>query len=446
MRKRLSIIVLLAATPALALSFFGPRAMALGGAYVAVCEDEASVYYNPGAMAAAEDYFACVPQFGLVSDDRLTEAVDGFLANRQDIYDSIPTEFYDEEDLLPLVEAVGDAHDYLVQYSDGEAGVAGYLSYGAGVMLGPLAVSWLSTGDGQVTFETDPDTGRLIPDYLLDDPYLVALFYQQELLDAEQLTTLWPTYPDPTGFIGDTTGNGVGLDDNRTLTRLANDARQEFVLTYADYVYRNRAGDWAVSAGVNLKYQLHQAYRETFDSHDAGMATTGPLWITERLLSVRPVLGNSFSADLGVHAQLSRYCRFGILGRDVIPSTIEWDEEVVNAPLRLQPTWRLGLAVDIIPDMLTVSTDVDLQEIEGAFSPQQDLAAGVRMRFGEVAWAGAGLLYNLADEQQTPLYTLGGGIKLLGIRFDFTVGLGVVDFSGELDTYFSSAAAVGFTF
>ncbi|MCX7021190.1 MAG: hypothetical protein NTW26_02740 [bacterium] len=60
MREKLLLLLTAALLPALALPIYGPRAMALGGAYVALADDEASVYYNPAGMAAAGDYFACV--------------------------------------------------------------------------------------------------------------------------------------------------------------------------------------------------------------------------------------------------------------------------------------------------------------------------------------------------------------------------------------------------
>jgi hypothetical protein len=447
MRERsILCLMLLLAVTGLALPIYGPRAMALGGAYVALADDESSVYYNPAAMADARDYFACVPNFGIVSDDRITEAVDGFYAAKDDIYSSIPDQIIDADDLAPFIDSLEAAHDYLADYEDGSAGVAGYLSYGGGVMLGPVALSWIGTGDGQVSFETDADTGRLVPSGLLNDPFIVLALYQEEILDAEQLTTLWPTYPDPSGFVGDIEGNNVGLDDNRTLTRLSNDARQDLVLTYADYLLRSDDDQWAVSAGVNLKYIITQAYRTTFTADDAELGTTGPLWITERLIGVQPVLGSTFSADLGLYARLTEFANLGLVGRDVIPRAITWDEPVVGAPERLEPHWRLGLAGHILPGLLSVAVDVDLQESTGVFSPQQDLSAGVRLTMpGDSFWAGAGIRYNLADEEQTPLYTLGGGFNIMGIRFDLSLGLGVVDFSGEVDTYFSAAAGVGFS-
>ena len=60
-------------------------------------------------------------------------------------------------------------------------------------------------------------------------------------------------------------------------------------------------------------------------------------------------------------------------------------------------------------------------------------------------WGGAGLRLNLADERQAPLFTLGVGMHLAGVRLDVAVGLSRIDTSGEADTYFSAAGAVGFS-
>lgn len=440
------LVILLLAIGAGALPFYGPRAMALGGAYTALADDESSVFYNPAAMAGARDLFGFVPSFSLVSDDRITEAVNGFYRARGEIYDSIPEWIDGPEDLDPLISAVKSGRDYLASIDDGSAGVSGYLSYGAGVMLGPLAFTWIGTGNGQVAFEPDSNPGRLVPSSLLNNPLVVAYLYEEDILDTEQLMTLWPTYPDPAGFLGDRPGNGVGLDDNRSTARLANDARQDLILTYANYLYRADDDEWAVSVGVNIKYIITQAYRTSFSASDEELGTTGPLWITERLLGVRPVVGSTFSADLGLHARLTRFASLGLLARDVIPQTISWREPVYGAPQKLEPHWRLGVAGHIIPDWLTLTVDLDLQESSGAFSPQQDLCLGVRgLLPGGVFWLGAGMRHNLADAEQPNLYTVGAGAHVYGFRFDLALGLGSIDFSGEENTYFSASAALGFS-
>jgi len=428
--------------PALALPVYGPRAMALGGAYVALADDEACVYYNPAGMAAAGDYFACVPCFALATDDRITEDFDAYIEQKDDIWHADTG-----EGLQPLLDAIDRTADFLEGLAGDPPGVTGYLSYGAGVMVGPLAVSWIGGGTGQVLLEPDADTGRLIPDYYLEDPEAVALLYLAGYLDSEQLATLWPTYPDPSGFVGDAQGDGLGITENQTGARLANDARQEFIVTYADYLWRSGPGDrFFVSAGLNIKYVVTQSYQNRFTAGDSGMYATGPEWITRQVLATRPTLGHAVSADLGLLGQFTPSFRLGLLARDIIPAPISWDEPVTGVSDRLEPHWRIGVAGQAVPGLLTVAVDVDLTRDEGAFSPQQDLAVGVRADFFEGAlWGGAGLRFNLADETQPPLYTLGVGMHLAGVRLDLAVGLGRIDTSGDANTYFSAAGAVGFS-
>ena len=201
-----------------------------------------------------------------------------------------------------------------------------------------------------------------------------------------------------------------------------------------------------MSAGINIKYIITQSYRNRFTAGDQGMYTTGPGWIIEQVLNTRPVLGYAVSADIGVLGQLTPYFRLGVMARDVIPAKISWDEEVSGVPTRLEPQWRIGVASEVIPDLLTLALDVDLQESPGVFSTQQDLAAGARMSFFEgTFWGAAGVRFNIADETQPPLYSLGLGLHLLGIRLDLAVGLGKIDTSGEANTYFSASGAVGFS-
>ena len=89
MKEKVVLLAVAALVPALALPVYGPRALAMGGAYVAVADDESSIYYNPGGMAAAGDYFACVPSFTITADDRI-------------LFGETETTL---ENLVPLVEA-----------------------------------------------------------------------------------------------------------------------------------------------------------------------------------------------------------------------------------------------------------------------------------------------------------------------------------------------------
>ncbi len=442
MKVKVLLFTCLALVPALALPIYSPRAMAMGGAYVALTDDEASIYYNPAGMAAAGDYFACVPNFSIATDDRITEDFNTYI----ELKDAIWHADVGEDDLDSLLDAIDETAGFLAGLAEDPPGVTGYLNYGIGIMLGPLAVSWIGGGTGQVVLEPDTNTGRLIPDFYLQSYETVALFYLAGYLDSEQLATLWPTYPDPDGFIGNTEGDGIGLSENQTGALLTNDARQEFIVSYADFLWRSGRRDrFFVSAGLNIKYIVTQAYRNRFTVNDDGMSATGPAWIIEHVLGTRPILGHAVSADLGLLGQFTPYFRLGVLVRDVIPAPISWDEPVPGISTRLEPHWRLGVASQVVTDILTLAVDVDLQKTEGPFSAQQDLAVGARVRFNDVLWAAAGLRYNLADETQPPLWSLGLGMHLLGIRFDLAVGLGKIDTSGEANTYFSASGAIGFS-
>lgn len=423
-----------------ALPFYGARAAAMGGAYTAVSDDEASIYYNPAGMTVAGDYFACVPSFVMSSDDRMTEAIDRFVTLREEITDSA----WGSQDAL--YSALDAAAAYLSKQNSKPAGITGYLSYGAGVMLGPLAVSWLGGGQGDGLFLGDADTGRLIPDFLLGDAALVHQFYTDGYLNQQQLMALWPSYPDPDGFLGDEVGNGVGLGDNHSEVRLSEYARQEFVVTYADFLWRRgRRNEFFVSAGVNVKYLVTQYYGHSYSLDDPETYHTGPAWVFNSL-ATQPVIGGTASADLGLLAGFTPYVRIGLLARDVIPAPIAWNEEVPGAPQRLQPLWRLGLASEVIPDMLMLACDIDLNEQPGMFSPQQDLSTGLRLTLpGGGFWLAGGVKLNLADKEQLPLYTVGTGFHVGGIRLDLAVGIGTIDTSGKANTYFSIGADIGFS-
>jgi hypothetical protein len=442
MKVKVLLLTFPALVPALALPVYGPRAMAMGGAYVAVADDEASVYYNPGGMAAAGDYLACVPNFTIAADDRITEDFDTYIELKDAIWHADTS-----EGIEPLLTAIDRTADFLEGLAGDPPGVTGYLRYGTSFMLGPLAVSWIGGGTGQVALEPDANPGRLIPDQYLETYQSVAFLYLAGYLDSEQLVTLWPSYPDPSGFLGDSEGNGVGLTDNQTGARLTNDARQEFIVTYSDFLWRSGRRDrFFVSTGINIKYIVTQHYSSRLTARDEGMYTTGPGWIMEQVLSTRPVLGHAVSADAGVLGQFTPFFRLGVLARDVIPAPISWDEEVAGVPDRLEPLWRIGAASELVPDLLTFAVDVDLQREEGMFSPQQDLALGARLDFFSGAlWGAAGFRYNLADQSQPPLFHLGAGMHLKGIRLDLAVGLGRINTSGEANTYFSASGAMGFS-
>ena len=223
MKEKVLLFTAILLAPALALPVYGPRAMAMGGAYVALADDEAAIYYNPAGMAAAGDYFACVPNFSIATDDRITEDFNTYI----DLKAAIWQADVEGEGIEALFDAIDATADFLDGLAGDPPGVAGYLNYGMGVMLGPLALTWIGGGTGQVLLETDADSGRLIPDFYLESYETVAILYLAGYLDSEQLATLWPSFPDPDGFIGDIDGDGIGLSENQTGATLINDAARK---------------------------------------------------------------------------------------------------------------------------------------------------------------------------------------------------------------------------
>src|SRR4030042_3499775 len=77
MRRACAILCVLAAAVT-ATEIYGPRAMAMGGALVAIVEDGTAAYWNPAALAREDVTFSADPVWGFTVADNITERMNEF--------------------------------------------------------------------------------------------------------------------------------------------------------------------------------------------------------------------------------------------------------------------------------------------------------------------------------------------------------------------------------
>ncbi|MCK4594260.1 hypothetical protein KAU45_07145, partial [bacterium] len=186
--RRSLLILLLVSTAVLATEIYGPRAMAMGGAQVALVEDGTAVYWNPAALGRRDLIFAADPVWGFAVADNITEQMNAF----RDFYSNPP----DTSDPNELIAFIGDFSDTLKGFNEPGTGVTGNMHVGVTTMIGPIGVSWINVTKMEIGPGMDSQTSRLIDEkYFNTGPEyqrqaMITALYQAGLLTRAEYDRL----------------------------------------------------------------------------------------------------------------------------------------------------------------------------------------------------------------------------------------------------------------
>jgi|GEM_PF-3518205 len=458
MRRLTFVLVLVLAVSVGALEIYGPRALGMGGAQVALVDDGTCVYWNPGAFGRGDNIFEASPVWGFAVADNITEAMnkfeDTFGDNRE-----LPTDPAQYETFFNGV--LTDVENSLDGFNEPGVGVIGNMHAGVTAKIGSIGFSWVDITKIEVGPWADTRRIRLIPINYLDSQAEIYALHAAGELTAAQYNLLgsqgWRT------IIGD----GIGMDDNQSVISIDGFAQHDIAASYG-YSWRlgnRRSGDF-IGVGGSAKFILGERFRNSIDLVKAGQLdpanlVTGPNWLFENVFGIDSTTsGYGFSMDIGVQGQVGEFFHFGILGRNLIPFEIKWQDG--STPTRIDPMVRIGVAfepftglnlaidIDALEKDYTVSVynPVTQREEDIVVDKVRDLSVGVEWDIAEIFAIRAGINtnYNSLIEDKARanfLATFGFGINVVGVlQFDLAVMTNQFS-AGEHNSTLGGSASLG---
>lgn len=450
-------------------SFVGARYQAMGGAGVAVVDDENASYWNPGALAFTESYGVSLPVGAYVGAegstledvDRVSDYLDdlGGGALDQLLADVAAGNALTSEQLGSALRL--GAQELPGLDEDGEGVSAGF---DASLLL--RVRHFAVTGIGQSHFAADPvfdrdalslsaETGANAVDGLIDpltaaDRYatgsepavvadLEALFVDagsaapnlqaEELVyQAEQAGT---NVRDPgvarnlVEIANQTiTTNAATFADNRSGTFIRGFAVEQVGFGYGQPLLKKRLG-----IGGNLKYMMGTTVNQflRYDAIDGIGDFTNALTDGDRRK-----ITHTASLDLGVLFKPWDWLRFGVTARDVTKPEFDLARDPAfpggRRKLSLDPQVRAGVALWILPTWV-VAFDADLTKNESALiddfqSQMLSLGTEWKLPLGPVglAFRGGAYLNTASQDLDGVTLTAGLGLRIADFNLDLAIG------------------------
>lgn len=450
-------------------SFVGARYQAMGGAGVAVVDDEHAAYWNPGALAFGESYGIALPAGAylgaegetLEDVDRVSDYLDDLGGNALDqlLADVAAGNALTSQQ---LGSALRLGAQELPGLDEGGEGVSAGIDASLLLRYRRFAVS----GIGQSHFAADPlfdrdalslsaETGANAVDGLIDpltaadryapgdEPAVVAeieaLFVDagsaSPNLQAEELV-----------YQAEQAGTNVrdaGVASN--LVEIATQTIDTAAATFAD----NRSGSFVrgfaveqigfgyghpflkkrLGIGGNLKYMMGTTFNKFLRYDDIG----GLGDFTDALTDgdSREVT-HTASLDLGVLLKPWDWLRFGVTARDVTKPEFDLARDPAfpggKRKLALDPQVRAGVALWILPSWV-VAFDADLTKnesalIDGFQSRMLSLGTEWKLPLGPVglAFRGGAYLNTASQDLDGITLTAGLGLRIADFNLDLAVG------------------------
>jgi hypothetical protein len=459
MRRAFAILCVLAAAVG-ATEIYGPRAMAMGGALVAIVEDGTAAYWNPAALGREDVTFSADPVWGFTVADNITECMNEF----KDFYSNPPNTSNPSE----LIGFVNDFSRALDHFNDPGTGVIGNMHVGVTSQIGPIAVSWVNMTKMEIGPGMDTQTSRLIDEKYfnsgspLERRAMITALRQAGLLTQREYERLedqnWYT----------TSNDMIGLSENKSEVAVSGFSEHDIGVSYA-YSFPLGRYDF-ISVGGTAKFIYGLKYANDMSvlvdgSLDSDVFASGPNWLFNNILGLdAAATGYSFSMDLGVQMMLGRFFHFGISGHNIIPLDITWSDDSLD-PTPLDTQVRFGLGFELF-DALTLALDVDALETDYTVKTRvlvnnnwvekeitvdrvRDLSLGVEWVIADIfaIRAGFNTNYNSLIEDQakaTFLASLGFGVKV-GDIFHFDLAVMTNQFSaGEHNSTLGGSLSLGF--
>jgi len=476
--KRIILIAIILTVPAVGMNVLGTRAMGMGGAQVALVDDATAAFWNPAAFGNQINFSTTDSIFGFSGEDNLTQYVNE-LNKFYDLRDTFPQNYEDFKDYLDShsEEAHGyldDLIDSLDDFNEPGVGVVWDLHSGVATKVGPAVVSWLYENRIEVGPWVDTHLSRLIPSEYLHSPNNVLALHDEGLLTDEELALLWPGYdpnaPDINLFVGDSSGNNIGLEENLSRITLSGIVTNTIGLSYG-YSFELTRDDY-IAVGGTLKFIHGERGGDSVSILDGAdisdlapdIFDVGSNWILNNIFTLRTVTtGGGFSVDLGVQGRLGERFRYGLLVRNLIPTQLVWDDPRFE-PTEINPELRIGAAYEPVEGLM-VAMDMDLLPVENLscrFNPQtgieedvvpyheRNIAIGAEYELEDVVTVRAGMStnYNALFEEASPAkFTLSAGIGFnIGEVFHMSLALmSNLIRPREVDASLGGSLSLGFT-
>jgi len=459
MRRVCAILCVLAAAVT-ATEIYGPRAMAMGGALVAIVDDGTAAYWNPAALGREDVTFSADPVWGFTVADNITERMNEF----EKFYSNPPNTSNPNE----LIGFVNDFSRALDHFNDPGTGVIGNMHVGVTSQIGPIAVSWVNMTKMEIGPGMDSQTSRLIDEKYfnigspLERQAMITALRQAGLLTQAEYESLrnqgWRT----------TAGDMIGLSENKSEIAVSGFSEHDIGVSYAYSFPLGRYDFLSVGGTAKFIYGLKYANGMSVlvdGSLDSDVFASGPNWLFNNILGLdAAATGYSFSMDLGVQMMLGRFFHLGISGHNIIPLDITWSDDSLD-PTPLDTQVRFGLGFELF-DSLTLALDVDALETDYKVKTRvlvnnnwvekeimvdrvRDLSFGVEWVIADIfaVRAGFNTNYNSLIEDQakaTFLASLGFGVKV-GDIFHFDLAVMTNQFSaGEHNSTLGGSLSLGF--
>jgi hypothetical protein len=476
--KRIILCAIIISIPAVGMDVFGTRALGMGGAQVALVDDATAAFWNPAAFGNQDSFSTTESIFGFSGEDNLTQYVSG-LYRFYDLRDTLPQTYEDFQEYMD--ENSEEAHRQLDEiigsldsFNDPGVGVAWDLHSGVATRVGPAVVSWLYENHLEVGPWVDTHLSRLIPSEYLQSPDNVIALHDEGLLSDEELALLWPgydpDYPNRDLFVGDTSGNSIGLEENRSLITLSGIVTNTVGVSYG-YSFELTRDDY-IAVGGTLKFIHGERGGDSVailsgtdvSDLDPSIFDVGQNWILNNMFTLRTIAtGSGFSMDLGVQGRLGERFRYGLLARNLIPTRLAWDDPRFE-PTEINPELRLGAAYMIV-EGLNLALDLDLLPVDYLscrYNPltgveedavayhERSLALGAEYDLAGIFTVRAGMStnYNALFEEASPAkFVLSAGVGF-NIGEVFHVSLAMMSNlirPKEVDASLGGSLSLGFT-
>ena len=361
----------------LAFNMVGPRAMGMGGAYVAVCDDATAVYWNPAALTQIK----AIVDISLIGGVQVTEQV---VEDLKDLDD-----WFNDHHLPDMTSSdVENLHDILDRFNRKDEGVIVNANAGLSLATKWVALSSVALAEGKLATQADLDRSHLI-------------------------TRRGRTQNDTRADIGTLVTNDIALTGATTLgiPNLALGVSTKYIMarqyTSTEYVFDQSTGKF------NEDFTDLEHWSKEFDKNE--------------------VNGWAWGIDAGALIILGDIFKIGVLGRNINEPEIDWGDGEPKTKLRGQ--YRAGAALTLLK-VLTISADGDLSkqgreviETESGkkyeFNESQEFSMGVEWRvLGSYLALRGGVNNILESGNAGRLYTAGLGIRVPFVGLDLAGGYG----------------------
>jgi hypothetical protein len=361
----------------LAFNIVGPRAMGMGGAFVAVCDDATAVYWNPAALTQIKGFMDISLFAG-------AQATDNFSDDLNDL-----EKWFDDHSLKTLtLSDVEDLKDILERFNRKDEGVFANANAGLSLATKWVALSSVAVSEGKLATHADLEPSHFI-------------------------TKAGRTQNGSRADLGTLLTNNIALTGATTL------------------------GIPNLALGVSAKYIWARQYTDTEYVFDRSTGefnqdiTDLDHWWKE--FSHNKVDGWAWGIDAGALVILGNIFKIGVLGRNINEPKIDWGHDHPDTKLRGQ--YRAGAALTLF-DVLTISADGDLSEqgrevIETEdgrkfkFNKSQEFSAGLEWWVLGRYLALRGGVNNILDNGDAGrLYTAGLGLRVPFVGLDLAGGYG----------------------